>query len=206
MLLEGEGQRGRIYSLIILHTPLPTFQQYLARMYIICLLLHHIVRMRKQQNHTDGVCTMAGCCRRYCSRWTLPAVSWSLLSVVSAVLCSLGLYFSNWLQRETADGTFNSASSFRLCLNESSLLSTSCESYFTFNEIYSAEWKAVTLLMGAGACLLVFTALLSLFVFCVHRFFNACVTCIIGVLQCLGGMRTFYGVAVTVILCFYLHS
>lgn len=127
--------------------------------------------------------TMAGCC----SRWTLPTFLWSLLSLASAALCSLGLYFSNWLQRETEDGTINSVSSFRLCLNESSQISASCDSYFTFGEMFSTEWQAVTVLMGLGACVLVFTGLISLFALCVHRFCNKCLVCAIAVLQCLGG-------------------
>ena len=129
---------------------------------------------------------MAGCCK-CCSRWALPALVWSFLSLTTAVLCALGLYFSNWLQRESSNGTYNSVSSFRLCVNESSQISISCDSYFTFNEIYSTEWQVVTLLMGLGACFLVFAALLSLFIFCVHKFFNKCVTSTIAVIQCLGG-------------------
>ena len=122
-----------------------------------------------------------------CTRWTLPTLLWSLLSLASAALCSLGLYFSNWLQRETKDGNFNSVSSFRLCLNESAQISASCDSYFTFGEIFSLEWQAVTILMGLGACLLVFTGLISLFALCAHRFCNKCLVCMVAVLQCLGG-------------------
>lgn len=130
---------------------------------------------------------MAGCCSKYCSRWTLPSLLWSVISLFSATLCSLGLYFSNWLQREAADGVYNSISSFRLCLNQSSIISVSCDSYFTFNEIYSTEWQAVTLLMGAGACFLVFTALLSIFVICGYKFFTVCTVGIIATLQSVGG-------------------
>lgn len=126
-------------------------------------------------------------CKKCCSRWTLPSLLWSSLSLFSATLCSLGLYFSNWLQRETSDGVFNSVSSYRLCLNQTTQLSTSCDSYFTFNEIYSREWQAVTLLMGVGACLLTFIALVSLFVLCMHRFCNKCLVCIIAFLQSVGG-------------------
>lgn len=129
---------------------------------------------------------MASCCE-CCSRWSLPTVLWSVLSLVSATLCSLGIYFSNWLERETDDGALNSVSAFRLCLNESSQLSTSCNSYFTFSEIYSPQWQAVTLLMGLGACMLVFTALISLFLLCVHGFCNTCLMCTNAVIQGLGG-------------------
>ena len=130
--------------------------------------------------------TMARYCK-YCSYCTVLTLLWSILSLLSAVLTSLGLYFSNWLQRETSDGTFNSVSAYRLCLNESSQLSVSCDSYFTFSEIYSAEWQAVTLLMGLGVCLLVFIALLSIFVFFVHKYCNKFVVFIMALLQCLGG-------------------
>ena len=129
---------------------------------------------------------MAGCCGKCCSSWTVPTLLWSFLSVASAALCSLGLYFSNWLQHEV-DGSFNSLSSYRLCVNQTSEISTDCDSYFTFNEIVSPEWKAVTVLMGLGACLLVFSGLISLFACCVHRFCNKCLVCTLAVLQCLGG-------------------
>ena len=132
------------------------------------------------------VLAMAGC-GKLCSRWTVPTLLWSALSLVSAVLCSLGLYFSNWLQRETPDGSINSVSSFRLCLNESDQISASCDSYFTFDEIFSPEWQAVTIMMGLGACLLVFTGLISIFAFCVHRFCNKCLVCTIAIVQCFGG-------------------
>lgn len=130
---------------------------------------------------------MAGCCRNYCSRWTLPSLLWSVVSLLSAGLCSLGVYFSNWLQRETDGGVYNSISSFRLCLNQTNQISISCDSYFTFNDIPSTEWQAVTLIMGAGACFLVFTALLSLFVICGYNFFTKCSTCVLGSLQSMGG-------------------
>ena len=128
-----------------------------------------------------------GVCSGYCSRWTLPSLLWSALSLLSAALCSLGLYFSNWLQRETPDGTYNSASSYRLCLNQTSQLSASCDSYFAFSEIYSTEWRAVTLMMGLGACILTFTALISVSVLCIHRFCNKYLLCVVTVLQSLGG-------------------
>lgn len=130
---------------------------------------------------------MADCCSKYCSRWTLPSLLWSVVSVVSAILCSVGVYFSNWLQHETNAGLYNSISSFRLCVNQSSQISISCESYFTFNDISSTEWQAVTLIMGAGACFLVFTALLSLFVICGYNFFTKCSTCVLATLQSVGG-------------------
>lgn len=127
---------------------------------------------------------MASC--KCCSSYTLPAYIWALLSLLSAVLCPVGLYFSNWIQREIS-GSYNSLSSFRLCINESSQISLSCDSYFTFNEIYTTEWKAVTLLMGTGACCFVFTALLSLFGFCVTKLFNKCITAVVILFQSLGG-------------------
>lgn len=140
---------------------------------------------------------MASC--KCCSSYTLPAYIWACLSLLSAVLCPVGLYFSNWLQRELS-GTYNSLSSFRLCINESSRISISCDSYFTFNEIYTSEWKAVTLLMGAGACCFVFTALLSLFGFCVTKLFNKCITAIVALFQSLGGELLYLMI---VISCFW---
>ena len=128
---------------------------------------------------------MASC--RCCSTYTLPAFLWALLSSVAAVLCPTGLYFSNWLQRKTPYNTYNSLSSFRLCLNETNLITVSCDAYMSFNEIYSAEWKAITLLMGFGACCLIFAALMSLFGICVRKLFNKCITASVATLQGLGG-------------------
>ena len=126
--------------------------------------------------------------RRKCySSYTLPAYVWTVLSPLSAIACSIGLYFSNWLQKETPENTYNSVSSFRLCLNETSQFSLSCEAYLSFNDIYSMEWKATTLLMGIGACCLVFACAMSLFGLCIRKLFNSCVTILVTVVQCLGG-------------------
>lgn len=114
-------------------------------------------------------------CKCY-SSYTPLSYLWAFLSLLAALLCSIGLYFSNWLQRETPEGTYNSVSPFRLCLNESSQLSMSCDAYLSFNEMYSSHWKAVTLLMGFGACLSVLSALLALFGLCVQKLFNFFVT------------------------------
>ena len=127
---------------------------------------------------------MAGC--KCCSSYTPSAYIWAVLSIISAILCPIGLYFSNWLQKELPSG-YTSFSSFRLCMNQSTQISFSCDSYFTFNEIYTPHWKAVTLLMGAGACCLVFTSLLSLFGFCVTKLFNKCITAVVAIFQSLGG-------------------
>ena len=124
---------------------------------------------------------------RCCSSYTLPAYIWTVASSLSAIICPIGLYFSNWLQRETPDSAYNSLSSFRLCLNETSQFSLSCEAYLSFNEIYSTQWKAITLLMGIGACCLIFACAMSLFGLCIRKLFNRCVTVLVTVVQCLGG-------------------
>jgi hypothetical protein len=126
-------------------------------------------------------------CRCF-SSYTVPAYIWAVLSIIAAILCPFGLYFSNWLERETSDGKgWDSVSSFRVCRNESSRISTSCSSYRSFDQIFSDEWKAVTLLMGAGACLLVLVALTALFGFCVTKLFNKTVVVLTFCFQLLGG-------------------
>lgn len=128
--------------------------------------------------------TMARC---VCpSSYTAPAYIWAILSILAAILCPFGLYYSNWLETQTPSGGYSSLSSFRLCLNESSRISTSCTSYLTFGNIYSTEWKAVTLLMGAGACFLLLVALTSIFGFCVRKLFNKVVVVLTFCFQALG--------------------
>lgn len=120
------------------------------------------------------------------SSYTVPAYIWAFLSILAAVMCPLGLYFSNWLEIRSEDN-WDSLSSFRICRNESSRISVSCSSYFTFNQIYSKEWKAVTLLMGGGACFLVLVALTAIFGFFVVKLFNKVVVVLTFVFQLLGG-------------------
>lgn len=126
------------------------------------------------------------CCKCY-SSYTIPAYLWVLVSSLAAIVCPIGLYFSNWLQRETTENTYNSLSPYRLCLNETSLMSFSCDAYFSFNEIYSTEWKAITLMMAFGACCLIFVAAMSLLGFCVQKLFNKCITVLVVTIQCIGG-------------------
>ena len=127
---------------------------------------------------------MASCCSSY----TPLAYLWTLLSVLCALLCPFGLYFSNWLEHVSQDGnSITSLSSFRRCPNATSQLSVSCEEYLNFGEIYSMAWQAVTLLFGLGACLFILVALTSLFGLCIRHLFNKCVVVITIVSQSLGG-------------------
>ena len=126
------------------------------------------------------------------SSYKAPAYIWAFMSILSAIICPFGLYYSNWLEREEQSGTFSSMSSFRLCLNETSRISAVCTSYVTFGNIYSAEWKAVTLLMGLGACLLLLVALTSIFGFCVRKLFNTVVVTMTFCFQALGSKLTSY--------------
>ena len=122
------------------------------------------------------------------SSYTVPAYIWAFLSILAAIICPFGLYFSNWLEIRSSPMThWDTLSSFRLCRNESSRISVSCSSYFMFNQIYSTEWKAVTLLMGAGACFLVLVALTAIFGFFVVKLFNKVVVVLTFVFQLLGG-------------------
>lgn len=125
------------------------------------------------------------------SSYTAPAYIWAFLSILAAIMCPFGLYYSNWLEIEPIPGRFNSLSSFRLCLNESSRISIGCTSYLTFGDIYSDEWKAVTLLMGAGACFLLLVALTSIFGFCVRKLFNKVVVVLTFCFQALGSKYLF---------------
>ncbi|XP_011402532.1 PREDICTED: lipoma HMGIC fusion partner-like [Amphimedon queenslandica] len=137
---------------------------------------------------------MASCCSSY----TPLAYIWTVLSVIAALLCPFGLYFSNWLERVSPDGnSITSLSSFRRCPNDTSQISVACEEYLSFGEIYSAAWQAVTLLFGLGACLLILVALTSLFGLCIRHLFNKCVGIItitsqtIGVLLYIAGILVF---------------
>lgn len=121
------------------------------------------------------------------SSYILPAYIWAVLSIIAAILCPFGLYFSNWIERETAPGSWDSISSFRVCINESSRFSTDCSSYLLFGDIYSNEWRASTLLLGIGACFLVLVALTAIFGFCIVKLFNKVVVVLTFCFQLLGG-------------------
>lgn len=126
---------------------------------------------------------MASCCSSY----TPVAVIWAILSVLAAVICPFGLYFSNWIEYVSPDGSsVTSTSSFRICSNDSRI-TVSCDEYLNFNEIYSPAWQAVTLLFGLGSCLLILVALTALFGFCIKHLFNVCVVVITVISQSLGG-------------------
>lgn len=120
------------------------------------------------------------------SSYKPPAYVWAFMSILAAIMCPFGLYYSNWLERQEPHGSWNSMSSFRLCLNRSSRIATDCTSYLTFGNIYSIEWKAVTLLMGLGACFLLLVALTSIFGFFVRKLFNKVVVVMTFCFQALG--------------------
>lgn len=121
-----------------------------------------------------------------CSSYTVPAYFWAFFSIVAAIACPFGLYFSNWLEKEERPGIVTSLSSFRECTNVS-LISVSCDQYKSFGDIYSDAWRAVTLMCGIGACLLILVALTAIFGFCVKHLFNIVVTIITVIAQLLGG-------------------
>ena len=130
---------------------------------------------------------MASCCSSY----TASAYIWAVLSIISAITCPFGLYFSNWLEREYSDGRITSLSSYRKCENETGRITVSCDDYYSFEEMYSSWWKAVTLLFGAGACLLILVALTATFGFCIKHLFNIVVAVITIIAQILGGMYVY---------------
>ena len=126
-----------------------------------------------------------------CSSYTPLAYVWAFMSVLVAIACPFGLYFSNWLEIADENGTtVSSVSSFRECFNESHRISLPCEDYLSFGEMYSAEWQAVTLMFGLGACLLILVALTAIFGFFVKHLFNIGVTVVIMVLQITGGKKS----------------
>ena len=120
------------------------------------------------------------------SSYTIPAYVWAFLSMIAAIMCAFGLYFSNWIEKQEGE-YWTSASSFRLCLNETSRFSAGCSSYMSFNDIYSTEWKAVTLLMGLGACFLILVGLTAFFGFIVNKLFNLVVAILTFSFQLIGG-------------------
>ena len=126
---------------------------------------------------------MASCCSSY----TAPAYIWAILSIIAAVTCPFGLYFSNWLELEYSDGRITSLSSFRKCVNETTRITISCDDYYSFGDIFSPAWKAVTLLFGIGSCLLILVALTAIFGFFIKHLFNIVVGIITIVSQILGG-------------------
>lgn len=120
------------------------------------------------------------------SSYKLPAFVWTFLSVIAALACSIGLYFSNWIERDAGGNKVNSMSPYRVCVGYNKI-SFDCDSYLSFGDIYSPEWRACTVMMGCGACLLILVALTSLFGLCVKKLFNIVVCTIIVVSQVLAG-------------------
>lgn len=131
------------------------------------------------------------------SSYRLPAYIWAFLSILAAIMCPFGLYYSNWLERPEPNNALSSMSSFRLCLNRTSRIATDCASYITFDNIYSTEWKAVTLLMGIGSCFLLLVALTSIFGFCVRKLFNKVVVALTFCFQALGSKLICYNQVTT---------
>lgn len=122
-----------------------------------------------------------------CGSYTAPAYVWTILSVLSALMCPFGLYFSNWLEHVSPEGTVSSLSSFRRCINETQRITVSCDDYLNFNDIYSPAWKAVTIIFGIGACLQILVALTAIFGLCINQLFNVCVLIITIAAQVIGG-------------------
>ena len=120
------------------------------------------------------------------SSYNLPAFVWTFLSVIAALACSIGLYFSNWIERDTGGDKVNAMSPYRVCFRYD-MISVSCDSYMSFGEIFSPEWRACTVMMGCGACLLILVALTSLFGLCVKKLFNVIICAIIITSQVLAG-------------------
>lgn len=118
--------------------------------------------------------------------YNLPSFVWAFLSVTAAIACSIGIYFSNWIERDAINGNVNAMSSYRVC-QEHGKISFGCDSYLSFGDIFSPEWQACTIMLGCGACLLILVALTSLFGLCVRKLFNIVICIIIVTSQALAG-------------------
>jgi len=122
--------------------------------------------------------------------YNLPSFVWTFLSVIAAIACAIGIYFSNWIERDAVDDKVNAMSSYRACMEYASI-SLECDSYLSFGDIFSPEWQACTVMLGCGACLLILVALTSLFGLCVRKLFNLVICIIIVTSQVLAGKRPF---------------
>ena len=58
-----------------------------------------------------------------------------------------------------------------------------------FDQIYSVEWQAVTLLMGVGTCFLLLVAMTAIFGFFVVKLFNKVVVVLTFLFQLSGGKQ-----------------
>lgn len=121
------------------------------------------------------------------SSYTWPAYIWSVLSILSAIVVGVSVYFSNWIQLQEVDGLWSSMSPYRICANFSSQITIECEDYLSFNEMFSDWWRACTILVGAGACFLILVAITSVFGMVVPRLFSKIVTVLIAGVQFFGG-------------------
>ena len=120
------------------------------------------------------------------SSYTWPAYIWTILSLISAITVSFSIYFSNWIHF-VENGKITSLSTFRICPNSTETIQVSCEDYLSFENMYSDEWRACTIILGIGACLLILVALTAIFGMFIPRLFNKCVTAITAVTQILAG-------------------
>ena len=128
--------------------------------------------------------------RKMCcwSSYTWPAYIWSVVSVVAAVTVSFSIYFSNWVEIiDSSRGNVTSLSPYRTCVNQRERITVECSDYLNFDRILSDEWRACTILLGIGACLLILVAITSLFGMVVPRLFSKVVTVLMAITQGIAG-------------------
>ncbi|KFD52325.1 hypothetical protein M513_06706 [Trichuris suis] len=135
------------------------------------------------------------------SSLTTTGYAWSTLSALSAAIAAFGFYMPYWLKGEltlhqqTIPAYFNS---FRRCNYPGAIQPTSYESfrqviitkcgrYATFDDIPTLWWKITTIVVGIGASLTIFTAIITLSACCTRDVITRTTARIIGIFQILAG-------------------
>ncbi|KFD45793.1 hypothetical protein M513_13328 [Trichuris suis] len=136
------------------------------------------------------------------SSLTTTGYAWSTLSALSAAIAAFGFYMPYWLKGEltlhqqTIPAYFNS---FRRCNYPGAIQPTSYESfrqviitkcgrYATFDDIPTLWWKITTIVVGIGASLTIFTAIITLSACCTRDVITRTTARIIGIFQILAAM------------------
>ncbi|KFD68952.1 hypothetical protein M514_13328 [Trichuris suis] len=136
------------------------------------------------------------------SSLTTTGYAWSTLSALTAAIAAFGFYMPYWLKGEltlhqqTIPAYFNS---FRRCNYPGAIQPTSYESfrqviitkcgrYATFDDIPTLWWKITTIVVGIGASLTIFTAIITLSACCTRDVITRTTARIIGIFQILAAM------------------
>jgi len=127
-------------------------------------------------------------------------VCWGIISIVGAVLASVGFIIPYWIEGELLGEQKTSFGSFARCgypkLTEGGVIEilADCGRYSTFWTIPSEWWRVSTVLVGIGATLSILIALVAIISICISDVINSTSAKVIGYLQLLAGLLVSGGI------------